>query len=214
MDKKQQQKPNSEAATCAVQLDSLQTAFIWSLVILVSTVVFLFGVLVCNAAAETSRQRRRERNNNIYRNRSNLLLRQQQQQQQQQPPPPTYSEALLHNLQNYQLSRRPAGSNAAAAASESGAGVRERIQQHRVGIITSGNRIIRAESDTLLATVYATVPETAEQIKLQRKLLRSLQKFRFVIDSRPPSLACACAAAARIPRIQISEQPQPQQQKD
>ena len=84
MDKKQQQKPNSEAATCAVQLDSLQTAFIWSLVILVSTVVFLFGVLVCNAAAETSRQRRRERNNNIYRNRSNLLLRQQQ----QQPPPP------------------------------------------------------------------------------------------------------------------------------
>ena len=215
MDKKQQ-KPNSEAATCAVQLDSLQTAFIWSLVILVSTVVFLFGVLVCNAAAETSRQRRRERNNNIYRNRSNLLLRQQQQQQQQQPPPPTYSEALLHNLQNYQLSRiRPAGSNAAAAAaSESGAGVRERIQQHRVGIITSGNRIIRAESDTLLATVYATVPETAEQIKLQRKLLRSLQKFRFVIDSRPPSRACACAAAARIPRIQISEQPQPQQQKD
>ena len=208
MDKKQQQKPNSEAATCAVQLDSLQTAFIWSLVILVSTVVFLFGVLVCNAAAETSRQRRRERNNNIYRNRSNLLLRQQQQQP---PPPPTYNEALLHN---YQLSRiRPAGSNA-AAASESGAGVRERIQQHRVGIITSGNRIIRAESDTLLATVYATVPETAEQIKLQRKLLRSLQKFRFVIDSRPPSLACACAAAARIPRIQISEQPQPQQQKD
>jgi len=210
MDKKQQQKPNSEAATCAVQLDSLQTAFIWSLVILVSTVVFLFGVLVCNAAAETSRQRRRERNNNIYRNRSNLLLRQQQQQQ--QPPPPTYSEALLHNLQNYQLSRRPAGSNAAAAASESGAGVRERIQQHRVGIITSGNRIIRAESDTPLATVYATVPETAEQIKLQRKLLRSLQKFRFVIDSRPPSRACA--AAARIPRIHISEQPQPQQQKD
>ena len=211
MDKKQQQKPNSEAATCAVELDSLQTAFIWSLVILVSTVVFLFGVLVCNAAAETSRQRRRERNNNIYRNRSNLLLRQQQQQP---PPPPTYNEALLHNLQNYQLSRRPAGSNAAAAASESGAGVRERIQQHRVGIITSGNRIIRAESDTLLATVYATVPETAEQIKLQRKLLRSLQKFRFVIDSRPPSRACACAAAARIPRIQISEQPQPQQQKD
>jgi len=210
MDKKQQQKPNSEAATCAVQLDSLQTAFIWSLVILVSTVVFLFGVLVCNAAAETSRQRRRERNNNIYRNRSNLLLRQQQQPP---PPPPTYSEALLYNLQNYQLSRRPAGSNAAAAASESGAGVRERIQQHRVGIITSGNRIIRAESDTLLATVYATVPETAEQIKLQRKLLRSLQKFRFVIDSRPPSRACACAAAARIPRIQISEQPQPQQQK-
>ena len=213
MDKKQQ-KPNSEAATCAVQLDSLQTAFIWSLVILVSTVVFLFGVLVCNAAAETSRQRRRERNNNIYRNRSNLLLRQQQQQP---PPPPTYNEALLHNLQNYQLSRiRPAGSNAAAAAaaaaSESGAGVRERIQQHRVGIITSGNRIIRAESDTLLATVYATVPETAEQIKLQRKLLRSLQKFRFVIDSRPPSRACA--AAARIPRIHISEQPQPQQQKD
>ena len=208
MDKKQQQKPNSEAATCAVQLDSLQTAFIWSLVILVSTVVFLFGVLVCNAAAETSRQRRRERNNNIYRNRSNLLLRQQQQQQ--QPPPPTYSEALLHNLQNYQLSRRPAGSNAAAAASESGAGVRERIQQHRVGIITSGNRIIRAESDTPLATVYATVPETAEQIKLQRKLLRSLQKFRFVIDSRPPSRACA--AAARIPRIHISEQLQPQQQ--
>ena len=208
MDKKQQQKPNSEAATCAVQLDSLQTAFIWSLVILVSTVVFLFGVLVCNAAAETSRQRRRERNNNIYRNRSNLLLRQQQQQQQQQPPPPTYSEALLHNLQNYQLSRiRPAGSNA-AAASESGA------YRNRVGIITSGNWI-RAESDTLLATVYATVPETAEQIKLQRKLLRSLQKFRFVIDSRPPSLACACAAAAaRIPRIQISEQPQPQQQKD
>ena len=211
MDKKQQ-KPNSEAATCAVELDSLQTAFIWSLVILVSTVVFLFGVLVCNAAAETSRQRRRERNNNIYRNRSNLLLRQQQQQQQQPPPPPppTYSEALLHNLQNYQLSRRPAGSNAAAAASESGAGVRERIQQHRVGIITSGNRIIRAESDTLLATVYATVPETAEQIKLQRKLLRSLQKFRFVIDSRPPSRACA--AAARIPRIHISEQLQPQQQ--
>ena len=208
MDKKQQQKPNSEAATCAVQLDSLQTAFIWSLVILVSTVVFLFGVLVCNAAAETSRQRRRERNNNIYRNRSNLLLRQQQQQP---PPPPTYSEALLHNLQNYQLSRRPAGSNAAAAASESGAGVRERIQQHRVGIITSGNWI-RAESDTLLATVYATVPETAEQIKLQRKLLRSLHKFRFVIDSRPPSRACA--AAARIPRIHISEQPQPQQQKD
>ena len=208
MDKKQQ-KPNSEAATCAVQLDSLQTAFIWSLVILVSTVVFLFGVLVCNAAAETSRQRRRERNNNIYRNRSNLLLRQQQQQP---PPPPTYNEALLHNLQNYQLSRRPAGSNAAAAASESGAGVRERIQQHRVGIITSGNRIIRAESDTLLATVYATVPETAEQIKLQRKLLRSLQKFRFVIDSsRPPSRACA-AAAARIPRIHISEQLQPQQQ--
>ena len=206
MDKKQQ-KPNSEAATCAVQLDSLQTAFIWSLVILVSTVVFLFGVLVCNAAAETSRQRRRERNNNIYRNRSNLLLRQQQQPP---PPPPTYSEALLHNLQNYQLSRRPAGSNAAAAASESGAGVRERIQQHRVGIITSGNRIIRAESDTLLATVYATVPETAEQIKLQRKLLRSLQKFRFVIDSRPPSRACA--AAARIPRIHISEQLQPQQQ--
>jgi hypothetical protein len=211
MDKKQQQKPNSEAATCAVQLDSLQTAFIWSLVILVSTVVFLFGVLVCNAAAETSRQRRRERNNNIYRNRSNLLLRQQQQQQQQQPPPPTYSEALLHNLQNYQLSRiRPAGSNA-AAASESGA-YSERIQhRNRVGIITSGNWI-RAESDTLLATVYATVPETAEQVKLQRKLLRSLQKFRFVIDSRPPSLACACAAAARIPRIQISEQPQPQQQ--
>jgi hypothetical protein len=209
MDKKQQ-KPNSEAATCAVQLDSLQTAFIWSLVILVSTVVFLFGVLVCNAAAETSRQRRRERNNNIYRNRSNLLLRQQQQQP---PPPPTYSEALLHNLQNYQLSRRPAGSNAAAAASESGAGVRERIQQHRVGIITSGNRIIRAESDTPLATVYATVPETAEQIKLQRKLLRSLQKFRFVIDSsRPPSRACAAAAAARIPRIHISEQLQPQQQ--
>ena len=208
MDKKQQQKPNSEAATCAVELDSLQTAFIWSLVILVSTVVFLFGVLVCNAAAETSRQRRRERNNNIYRNRSNLLLRQQQQQP---PPPPTYNEALLHNLQNYQLSRRPAGSNAAAAAaSESGAGVRERIQQHRVGIITSGNRIIRAESDTLLATVYATVPETAEQIKLQRKLLRSLQKFRFVIDSRPPSRACA--AAARIPRIHISEQLQPQQQ--
>ena len=207
MDKKQQQKPNSEAATCAVELDSLQTAFIWSLVILVSTVVFLFGVLVCNAAAETSRQRRRERNNNIYRNRSNLLLRQQQHQP---PPPPTYSEALLHNLQNYQLSRRPAGSNAAAAASESGAGVRERIQQHRVGIITSGNRIIRAESDTLLATVYATVPETAEQIKLQRKLLRSLQKFRFVIDSRPPSRACA--AAARIPRIHISEQLQPQQQ--
>ena len=207
MDKKQQQKPNSEAATCAVELDSLQTAFIWSLVILVSTVVFLFGVLVCNAAAETSRQRRRERNNNIYRNRSNLLLRQQQQQP---PPPPTYNEALLHNLQNYQLSRRPAGSNAAAAASESGAGVRERIQQHRVGIITSGNRIIRAESDTLLATVYATVPETAEQIKLQRKLLRSLQKFRFVIDSRPPSRACA-AAAARIPRIHISEQLQPQQ---
>ena len=207
MDKKQQQKPNSEAATCAVQLDSLQTAFIWSLVILVSTVVFLFGVLVCNAAAETSRQRRRERNNNIYRNRSNLLLRQQQQQP---PPPPTYNEALLHNLQNYQLSRRPAGSNAAAAASESGAGVRERIQQHRVGIITSGNRIIRAESDTPLATVYATVPETAEQIKLQRKLLRSLQKFRFVIDSRPPSRACA--AAARIPRIHISEQLQPQQQ--
>ena len=207
MDKKQQQKPNSEAATCAVELDSLQTAFIWSLVILVSTVVFLFGVLVCNAAAETSRQRRRERNNNIYRNRSNLLLRQQQQQP---PPPPTYNEALLHNLQNYQLSRiRPAGSNAAAAASESGAGVRERIQQHRVGIITSGNRIIRAESDTLLATVYATVPETAEQIKLQRKLLRSLQKFRFVIDSRPPSRACA--AAARIPRIHISEQLQPQQ---
>ena len=212
MDKKQQ-KPNSEAATCAVQLDSLQTAFIWSLVILVSTVVFLFGVLVCNAAAETSRQRRRERNNNIYRNRSNLLLRQQQQQP---PPPPTYNEALLHNLQNYQLSRiRPAGSNAAAAAaaaaaSESGAGVRERIQQHRVGIITSGNRIIRAESDTLLATVYATVPETAEQIKLQRKLLRSLQKFRFVIDSRPPSRARA--AAARIPRIHISEQLQPQQQ--
>ena len=165
MDKKQQ-KPNSEAATCAVELDSLQTAFIWSLVILVSTVVFLFGVLVCNAAAETSRQRRRERNNNIYRNRSNLLLRQQQQQQQPPPPPPTYSEALLHNLQNYQLSRRPAGSNAAAAASESGAGVRERIQQHRVGIITSGNRIIRAESVTPLATVYATVPETAEQIKL------------------------------------------------
>jgi hypothetical protein len=210
MDKKQQQKPNSEAATCAVQLDSLQTAFIWSLVILVSTVVFLFGVLVCNAAAETSRQRRRERNNNIYRNRSNLLLRQQQQQP---PPPPTYNEALLHNLlQNYQLSRiRPAGSNA-AAASESGAGVGERIQQHRVGIITSGNRIIRAESVTPLATVYATVPETAEQIKLQRKLLRSLQKFRFVIDSRPPSRACA--AAARIPRIHISEQPQPQQQKD
>ena len=209
MDKKQQ-KPNSEAATCAVQLDSLQTAFIWSLVILVSTVVFLFGVLVCNAAAETSRQRRRERNNNIYRNRSNLLLRQQQQQP---PPPPTYSEALLHNLQNYQLSRRPAGSNAAAAASESGAGVRERIQQHRVGIITSGNRIIRAESVTPLATVYATVPETAEQIKLQRKLLRSLQKFRFVIDSsRPPSRACAAAAAARIPRIHISEQLQPQQQ--
>jgi hypothetical protein len=209
MDKKQQ-KPNSEAATCAVQLDSLQTAFIWSLVILVSTVVFLFGVLVCNAAAETSRQRRRERNNNIYRNRSNLLLRQQQQPP---PPPPTYSEALLHNLQNYQLSRRPAGSNAAAAASESGAGVRERIQQHRVGIITSGNRIIRAESDTPLATVYATVPETAEQIKLQRKLLRSLQKFRFVIDSsRPPSRACAAAAAARIPRIHISEQLQPQQQ--
>jgi hypothetical protein len=209
MDKKQQQKPNSEAATCAVQLDSLQTAFIWSLVILVSTVVFLFGVLVCNAAAETSRQRRRERNNNIYRNRSNLLLRQQQQQQ---PPPPTYSEALLHNLQNYQLSRiRPAGSNA-AAASESGA-YSERIQhRNRVGIITSGNWIIRAESDTLLATVYATVPETAEQIKLQRKLLRSLQKFRFVIDSRPPSRACA--AAARIPRIHISEQPQPQQQKD
>ena len=207
MDKKQQ-KPNSEAATCAVQLDSLQTAFIWSLVILVSTVVFLFGVLVCNAAAETSRQRRRERNNNIYRNRSNLLLRQQQQPP---PPPPTYSEALLYNLQNYQLSRRPAGSNAAAAASESGAGVRERIQQHRVGIITSGNRIIRAESDTPLATVYATVPETAEQIKLQRKLLRSLQKFRFVIDSsRPPSRACA--AAARIPRIHISEQLQPQQQ--
>jgi hypothetical protein len=211
MDKKQQQKPNSEAATCAVELDSLQTAFIWSLVILVSTVVFLFGVLVCNAAAETSRQRRRERNNNIYRNRSNLLLRQQQQQP---PPPPTYNEALLHNLQNYQLSRiRPAGSNAAAAAaaaaSESGAGVRERIQQHRVGIITSGNRIIRAESDTLLATVYATVPETAEQIKLQRKLLRSLQKFRFVIDSRPPSRARA--AAARIPRIHISEQLQPQQ---
>ena len=209
MDKKQQ-KPNSEAATCAVELDSLQTAFIWSLVILVSTVVFLFGVLVCNAAAETSRQRRRERNNNIYRNRSNLLLRQQQQQP---PPPPTYNEALLHNLQNYQLSRiRPAGSNAAAAAaaSESGAGVRERIQQHRVGIITSGNRIIRAESDTLLATVYATVPETAEQIKLQRKLLRSLQKFRFVIDSRPPSRARA--AAARIPRIHISEQLQPQQQ--
>jgi hypothetical protein len=212
MDKKQQQKPNSEAATCAVELDSLQTAFIWSLVILVSTVVFLFGVLVCNAAAETSRQRRRERNNNIYRNRSNLLLRQQQQQP---PPPPTYNEALLHNLQNYQLSRiRPAGSNAAAAAaaaaSESGAGVRERIQQHRVGIITSSNRIIRAESDTLLATVYATVPETAEQMKLQRKLLRSLQKFRFVIDSRPPSRACA--AAARIPRIHISEQLQPQQQ--
>jgi hypothetical protein len=208
MDKKQQQKPNSEAATCAVQLDSLQTAFIWSLVILVSTVVFLFGVLVCNAAAETSRQRRRERNNNIYRNRSNLLLRQQQQQP---PPPPTYSEALLHNLQNYQLSRiRPAGSNA-AAASESGA-YSERIQhRNRVGIITSGNWI-RAESDTLLATVYATVPETAEQIKLQRKLLRSLQKFRFVIDSRPPSRACA--AAARIPRIHISEQPQPQQQKD
>ena len=208
MDKKQQ-KPNSEAATCAVQLDSLQTAFIWSLVILVSTVVFLFGVLVCNAAAETSRQRRRERNNNIYRNRSNLLLRQQQQQQ-QPPPPPTYSEALLHNLQNYQLSRiRPAGSNA-AAASESGA-YSERIQhRNRVGIITSGNWI-RAESDTLLATVYATVPETAEQIKLQRKLLRSLQKFRFVIDSsRPPSRACA--AAARIPRIHISEQLQPQQQ--
>jgi hypothetical protein len=207
MDKKQQQKPNSEAATCAVQLDSLQTAFIWSLVILVSTVVFLFGVLVCNAAAETSRQRRRERNNNIYRNRSNLLLRQKQQQQ---PPPPTYSEALLHNLQqNYQLSRiRPAGSNA-AAASESGA-YSERIQhRNRVGIITSGNWI-RAESDTLLATVYATVPETAEQIKLQRKLLRSLQKFRFVIDSRPPSRACA--AAARIPRIHISEQLQPQQQ--
>ena len=209
MDKKKQQQkfPNSEAATCAIELDSLQTAFIWSLVILVSTVVFLFGVLVCNAAAETSRQRRRERNNNIYRNRSNLLLRQQQQQP---PPPPTYNEALLHNLQNYQLSRRPAGSNAAAAASESGAGVRERIQQHRVGIITSGNRIIRAESDTPLATVYATVPETAEQIKLQRKLLRSLQKFRFVIDSRPPSRACA--AAARIPRIHISEQLQPQQQ--
>ena len=206
MDKKQQQKfPNSEAATCAVQLDSLQTAFIWSLVILVSTVVFLFGVLVCNAAAETSRQRRRERNNNIYRNRSNLLLRQQQQQP---PPPPTYNEALLHNLQNYQLSRRPAGSNA-AAASESGA-YSERIQhRNRVGIITSGNWI-RAESDTLLATVYATVPETAEQIKLQRKLLRSLQKFRFVIDSRPPSRACA--AAARIPRIHISEQLQPQQQ--
>lgn len=206
MDKKQQQKPNSEAATCAVQLDSLQTAFIWSLVILVSTVVFLFGVLVCNAAAETSRQRRRERNNNIYRNRSNLLLRQQQQPP---PPPPTYSEALLHNLQNYQLSRiRPAGSNA-AAASESGA-YSERIQhRNRVGIITSGNWI-RAESDTLLATVYATVPETAEQIKLQRKLLRSLQKFRFVIDSRPPSRACA--AAARIPRIHISEQLQPQQQ--
>ena len=209
MDKKQQQKPNSEAATCAVQLDSLQTAFIWSLVILVSTVVFLFGVLVCNAAAETSRQRRRERNNNIYRNRSNLLLRQQQQPP---PPPPTYSEALLHNLQNYQLSRiRPAGSNA-AAASESGA-YSERIQhRNRVGIITSGNWI-RAESDTLLATVYATVPETAEQIKLQRKLLRSLQKFRFVIDSsRPPSRACAAAAAARIPRIHISEQLQPQQQ--
>jgi hypothetical protein len=139
-----------------------------------------------------------------------LLLRQQQQPP---PPPPTYSEALLYNLQNYQLSRRPAGSNAAAAASESGAGVRERIQQHRVGIITSGNRIIRAESDTPLATVYATVPETAEQIKLQRKLLRSLQKFRFVIDSsRPPSRACAAAAAARIPRIHISEQLQPQQQ--
>jgi hypothetical protein len=137
-----------------------------------------------------------------------LLLRQQQQQQ-QQPPPPTYSEALLHNLQNYQLSRiRPAGSNA-AAASESGA-YSERIQhRNRVGIITSGNWI-RAESDTLLATVYATVPETAEQIKLQRKLLRSLQKFRFVIDSRPPSRACA--AAARIPRIHISEQLQPQQQ--
>jgi hypothetical protein len=74
MDKQQQQqqKANSEAAMCAVQLDSLQIAFIWSLVILVSTVVFLFGVLVCNAAAETSRQRRRERNNNIYRNRSNF----------------------------------------------------------------------------------------------------------------------------------------------
>ena len=193
MDKKQQQKfSNSEAATCAVQLDSLQTAFIWSLVILVSTVVFLFGVLVCNAAAETSRQRRRERNNNIYRNRSNLLLRQQQQQP---PPPPTYSEALLYNLQNYQLSRiRPVGSNA-AAASESGA-YSERIQhRNRVGIITSGNWI-RAESDTLLATVYATVPETAQQIKLQRKLLRSLQKFRFVIDSRPPSNFRATATAA------------------
>ena len=203
MDKKQQQKPNSEAATCAVQLDSLQTAFIWSLVILVSTVVFLFGVLVCNAAAETSRQRRRERNNNINRHRSNVLLR-------QQTPPPTYSEALLHNLQNYQLSRiRPAGSNA-AAASESGA-YSERIQhRNRVGIITSGNWI-RAESDTLLATVYATVPETAEQIKLQRKLLRSLQKFRFVVDSRPPSRGCA-AAAAQIPRIQMLEQLQQQQQ--
>jgi hypothetical protein len=175
----------------------------------VSTVVFLFGALVCNAAAETSRQRRRERNNNIYRNRSNLLLRQQQ-----QPPPPTYSKALLHNLQNYQISRRPAGSNTAAASAESGAGVRERIQhRNRVGIITSGNWILQAESDTPLATVYVTVPETVEQIKLQRKLLRSLQKFRFVIDSRPPSRACAAAAAAaRIPRIQISEQLLPQQQ--
>jgi hypothetical protein len=99
MDKQQQQqqKANSEAATCAVQLDSLQTAFIWSLIILVSTVVFLFGVLVCNAAAETSRQRRREQNYYIYHNRSNFMLSQQQQQQ----PPPTYREALLQNHQNY-----------------------------------------------------------------------------------------------------------------
>jgi hypothetical protein len=60
MDKQQQQqqqKANSEVAMCAVQLDSLQSAFIWLLVIVVSTVVFLLGVLVCNAAAETSRQR-------------------------------------------------------------------------------------------------------------------------------------------------------------
>jgi hypothetical protein len=89
-------------------------------------------------------------------------------QQQQQQPPPTYREALLQNHQNYQISRRPAG---AAAA---GAGVSERIQHRQVGTITSG---IWQAIDTPLATVYVTVPETAEQIKLQRKLLRLLQKF-------------------------------------
>jgi|688.fasta_scaffold186638_2 hypothetical protein len=85
-----------ETSKCAAELDSLQDAHTWSLVILLPTVLFLFCAVVFQSMAQTVLRRRHER-----------LLGRLDTSRSVSDLPPTYSESILQQQRQTTTNNRP-----------------------------------------------------------------------------------------------------------
>ena len=141
-----------ETTKCAAKLDSLQVAYTWALVILIPTVLFLFGVVIFHSFAQASLQRRHDRLlvENRRRDRGRVVTLQQWQNCRSLDLPPTYREAAAAQLLFVSQQRREAEQN--------------------------------SQNQVVVNCTVLPVPESAEQRRLQLRQLLSLGTLRFAVQ--------------------------------